>query len=756
MFKKFVHIIGWITLALLIGVLPAYGSGKMEVPIGGQVIFSTDENPSSNTTFKWVVKKEDRILFSKNDRQLQYVFTEQGEYLVTLSAHQNNVIRTTRVLVLAGESYKRRTTLQSVDSSLGGGVYGASGFQGSSEGGGTLDQSSPEVKPLLIHLGSLPSLSKDGRIHLMGDGKVSFALERSPGDLIEYRIDSNIYVDSDNNGVSNDDIDNAGSNSYLTGSPWDFFYKSAGLKQVVAEVTLVDKQGKKVKQQVEIAFDSLPEATGTPVAHLEVSPTPDADTSLSYLYGDKADVAFYARPSTGKILEYRIDRDIFVDSNDDGNPANDIDNFNDSSFKTGDVWQTTYVKTDNQIIAQLIVVGEGGKGSRVQRAFAFTDRPMAAVQPILPKPAIHIEANKEFVLKGDPIEFQVVGLQQSLDHYTFQWDLNGDGAFDKEIEGDNKVQHLYDQTGTFNVKVTIQDRDGNRADRTISVLAKEEIKTAASFSYELAKDGTVTFKNQSIAAANLADKTLRYTWNFADTDESNLNQQQDQVNAENPVYHYKTAGAYRVALTVTDVSGATDETTQEISVTPEVAPGIPTQQPSEPAPSTPTPAEPSAPSSPSGFLASIKSFFNSPLLIKIVKILLYALLSIIALLVILFIGLIVLIKIQHPGLSFDEVIDEMKMKILTIMGIQEHEVEAVAHPQDIPDLSVEPAVIEGEVTIPEEAPAEPEPESEPEPLTPSEEEKPTVELPEESSEPESKKESPSSNQGPIPDWLKNA
>ncbi|MDO8584310.1 MAG: PKD domain-containing protein, partial [bacterium] len=419
----------------------------------------TDEI-GTTLVYKWVVKKDDKILMAYNQRELKYTFSEPGEYLVSLSTtDQGGSLKTTKIWVLSGDKYANAVggggVLPGEDPT---GIYGVGGLQGSASGSGNLGVGAP----LKVELQTLPPKAADGRIHLLGDGKIAFDLHASSGDIIEYRIDQNVFNDSDGNGIANDDIDNAGDASYLTGKVWEAVYKNEGAAKVVAEVTLVSKDGKKSKEQVEIAFDKEPVRTGDPVAALQISPEPDSATQRVMLFGDEAEVSFYARPSSGNIVEYRIDKDIFVDSDKDGNPANDIDNLNDASFKTGDVWRTTYKKTDAAIIAQLIVVGPGGKGSRLQRGIAFSNRlpKTTASQPS----EIRIEANKSFVRKGDPVEFQVAGLQQNFESYTFHWDFNGDGTIDKEVEGQNSVRQIYDEVGSFIVKVKIKDKEGNSGD----------------------------------------------------------------------------------------------------------------------------------------------------------------------------------------------------------------------------------------------------------------------------------------------------
>ena len=637
----------------------------MEVKISDKITLNA-ENIQAGSTYRWVVKKGKEILSTQTNSIFNYSFSEQGEYEVNLTVtNAAGTIQNTSIWVMAGDRYPRPVP-------GGGGTVG-----------GTPGETVGPSGPLSVALTTLPPIAGDARIHLIGDGKVLFTLVPTRSDILEYRIDRNIFADSDGNGTANDDIDNANDESYLKGGSWETQYKTGESAKIVAEVILVAKDGQKAKKQVEIVFDAPPSQEGDPKAILEVTPAPDSKDQMVHLYGGKAKVAFYSRRSEGKILEYRIDKNVFVDSNGDGKPGNDIDNLNDISFKTGDVWETEYEKTDQQIIAQLIVVGEGGKGSRVQRGIVFLEKP-AIVSPG-EQAAIRLVADKAFVQKGDPIKFTVEGLTQTLDNYSFAWDFNGDGTTEKQVDGDNTAENIYDTPGTYTVKVKVADKQDNSADFSLDTLVKDVVATMADFEFKV--DGNkVEFTNMSVVAMNLADKKLDVNWSFGDTDPQSYENQKDQIGLENPTYTYNKAGKYLVTLIVTDADQVTDnksaevEIAQDLPMPPSEAPAVTEGQPA--------PTEGAAEGAAGG----------GSLILKILKVILYLILAVIILAVLMVVGFLVFLKVQNPGMTFDELIGQMKIKMLTLLGVHEM-IEPVpgAPTPSAPAQEEKEEVLEGEV-----------------------------------------------------------
>ncbi len=686
MFKKFVQ--KFVLLSLLaLGLAPfALASGKMEVALGQPVLIQAEDS-GINTSYQWLVKRGTEILFTQNKPILEYTFLEAGEYeAVATSTDRFDRSSQTSVFILVGDTYD-------LDRASAGSRPAAAG-------------------PLAVSYQTLPSRTSQNTIPLIGAGTVAFDIDALRPDVVEYRIDRNVFADSDGNGIANDDIDNSADDSYLRGGVWETAYAPGEAAKIVPEITLVTRSGETAKAQAEVIFETQASSSAPLTAILDLLPRPNPEQQVE-LYKTSQTVGFYARRSQGPIKEYRIDRNIFADSDGDGDPQNDIDNFNTPSFSTGDVWTTSYEKTGGQIIAQLIVVSPDGKGSRVQREVVFTDRPPSDLGPAASASPIFISADKDFVLKGNPVLLSIEGLSQSARKYTFEWDLDGDGEAEKSIEGENTVTHAYDAPGVHPIKVKVTGEDGQSAELSLDLLVKEAEKTTADFEFS-AEGNTVTFISRSQAAFNLADKALSYSWNFGDTDEEGYLSQKEQSTAPNPVYRYRYKGRYLVTLTVADADRVVDSKTMEVSIEQgEEGEGAVSGQ------ETPTGETPASSSGPS-------------LTIKILKWLGWIVLGLLALLTLALVGLFATFKVQHPDLLFDELVDEFKMKLLSLLGLRDLiEPSGPAAPQPPP-------------SSPSAGPASSRPPASPNPPAAPPQKPASVPLP--AVQPGSA--------GPLPDWLK--
>ena len=704
MFKNLLKLSATLVLLLFLTSSTVLASGKMEVKMGDKVTLQAED--LSGGSFKWVAKKGKEILSTQSTSIFNYTFNQQGEYDVTLTiTDSSGNTKSTTVYVLVGERYSEKPTVSTGDEDSEGG-----GFTG---------------VPLSVGLETLPTKTSQRSVHILGDeGRVVFDITPRD-DILEYRIDRNVFVDSDGNGIANDDIDNADHSSYLLGGTWQTKYLASESNKIAAEVTVVSEEGRKAKTQVEIIFEPAPGKEGNVVAVLDTLPGLNAEDKRIYIYDELDTVAFYSRRSQGDIIEYRIDKNIFVDSDGDGNPSNDIDNKNDNSFRTGDVWTTAYERTDDQIIAQLIVVGKGGTGSRIQRSIEFTERPVFTVPEVVePQSPIQLVADKEFVQKGDPIVFAIEGLVQDLDNYVFDWDFDGDGEIDQTVEGENTVSYIFDDPGIHPTNVHVTDLDGNEAIFTLDTLVRDTLETSADFEYAV-EGNTVTFTDNSVVSPNLTSKILSYTWSFGDTDEAGYEAQKSQIGVQNPTYTYSKPGTYIVTLTVADADQVVSSKTEEIVIEGVLDEnGMPVDE-----------AESEA---------TVIGEGGGSIVWSIIKGIFYVILVVILLILLIIMGLLAFLKIQNPDLVFEELIDELKIKLLGMMGVH----EAIEPHEAGPSEASAPSV-ETQETEPVPAPAAPEPTA---PQAPASE--PVAEEP--APPAEGGGEDLKKNDGPVPDWLKNA
>lgn len=628
-----------LVLSLLFCVDGVMASAKMEVPLGQLVVLEA-EALEAGYDYKWVVNKDKDIITTQSGTVFSYTFDVQGEYKVNLALSNDlGNVKNTTISIMVGGRYSKPA--------------GGSGV-------GNFDNESKVI------VTTLPPMDQNNTVHILGEeGIVLFDIEPRV-DVLEHRIDKNIAVDSEGDGIPNNDVDNSAESSFLTGGIWRTEYKSSDASEATAEVTLVTSTGKKITQEVKIVFDEFLQTEEEIKAVLDSLPPINSTDRKIYVYDEKDTVAFYARRSQGTILEYRIDTNIFVDSDGDGNASNDIDNRSDSSFKTGDVWTTEYAKTGQQIISQLIVVGQGGVASRIQREVVFIDRPVTQ-DPETGEAAegIQLLADKEFVQKGDPIEFRVEGLTYGHENYTFEWDFDGDGTYDQTIEGEAKASYIYDEPGTPVVTVHIFDKEANEGTFTREIQVKDIAVTAANFDFTM--DGLkVTFNNTSTASAALENKALTHTWSFGDTDEENFEKQKGQINTVSPTYTYAKPGTYVVTLNIADADGATNSKSMEVVLAGDTAE---------------TPAEEVS-----------ENGEKSGLVGKIFKVILYIFLVIVLLVLLMVGGLLIFLKVQNPDLIFEELIDELKIKILSMLGMSDV-LDDTAHASDAHSPGVTGGVI---------------------------------------------------------------
>lgn len=118
--------------------------------------------------------------------------------------------------------------------------------------------------------------------------------------------------------------------------------------------------------------------------------------------------------------------------------------------------------------------------------------------------------------------------------------------------------HMYAAPGTYNVKLTVTDGDGQTGTKTVpvTVTAASTVVTAG-FTYNCSA-GSCTFTNTSTGTI------ASYAWDFGDPASGADNQSTET----DPTHDYAVSAPtnFTVTLTVTDGAGATDAETQTLTV----------------------------------------------------------------------------------------------------------------------------------------------------------------------------------------------
>jgi PKD repeat protein len=139
--------------------------------------------------------------------------------------------------------------------------------------------------------------------------------------------------------------------------------------------------------------------------------------------------------------------------------------------------------------------------------------------------------------------------------YQFSW---GDG--DNTTSNSPVVQHTYSQGGNFLLTLTVRDDLGQSSSRSQVIAVSSGLTASFTFAPATPTSGqTVTF-NASASASTTASTITDYAWDF-DGDGSY------DTNSSSPIATQSfSTGTYRVTLRITDNQGATQTTSQIITV----------------------------------------------------------------------------------------------------------------------------------------------------------------------------------------------
>lgn len=161
----------------------------------------------------------------------------------------------------------------------------------------------------------------------------------------------------------------------------------------------------------------------------------------------------------------------------------------------------------------------------------------------------------------------------------YVWDFDTNSSFDTaDSDGDGNKgndkdstqespEFTFDQYGTYNVKLTITDDQGNVDDVINSVKIPLANPPVAAFTYESQSDGSIKFTNNSTTDTKAGANVFRYIWDFdtastlttADSNGDGDKANDTDSSQKEPTYKYAQAGTYQVKLTIIDDQGNVDD-----------------------------------------------------------------------------------------------------------------------------------------------------------------------------------------------------
>ncbi len=165
-----------------------------------------------------------------------------------------------------------------------------------------------------------------------------------------------------------------------------------------------------------------------------------------------------------------------------------------------------------------------------------------------PIPVINFSAD---VLSGcQPLE---VNFNQDIDSIaSYSWNFG-----DEEGSYSANPVHIYNQSGVFDVTLSVITNNGCSAQKTVDNLITVYKKPVSKF---IASPEITSFVNPDITFNNISTDAISYIWSFGDGDSSL---------ASNPVHSYDAVGDYMVSLIAISNHNCRDTSAKEIKITEE-------------------------------------------------------------------------------------------------------------------------------------------------------------------------------------------
>ena len=274
--------------------------------------------------------------------------------------------------------------------------------------------------------------------------------------------------------------------------------------------------------------------------------------------GNRPPIATITTPSNGGA--YSEGKEVTFNGMASSDPDNDILSYN---WDLGDVDGPTYPASklsefemeldEGDYRVTLTVEDPDGESNSVTHSFSVTNLP----------PIASIKVDMNSVFTGESVQFSG---EDSYDPeggaLDYLWDFG-----DNQTSSLKSPQHSWGQAGTYNVKLTVGDGNGQEGFATKSVEIKSLGPTAV-FVFEDSGSEVEKVRANSNITLDASDSSgpdgeiTEYKWDFGDGIERTVNESSTE-------YSWSTGGYYNVTLTVKDENGETGEITKILQVVPE-------------------------------------------------------------------------------------------------------------------------------------------------------------------------------------------
>lgn len=392
---------------------------------------------------------------------------------------------------------------------------------------------------------------------------------------LTYAWDFDTNTDSNNDGDPANDIDSTEIN------PIHIYPQSdKQIYNVALKVTDASDISNEVTRPVNLDQAVLPisvsENDATVLAVLDSEPQANKYNGELYLEQNQ-EVTLDFSQSRGQVAEYRIDKNIYFDSDGDGNPENDVDNRYDTSFTQGGKWVTYYDAAWAPVTTQLTIVTVYGETSTAKLKFHFNEKnpTYADISLNTNNGLAYFYTEPKVKIVNEEVKFDASQSKADVENYV--WDFNGDDVVDLDTT-DPIASYKYTTVGEKTVKLITKSKGNITSEYTAIInISSDAVLPTANFEY-IAEGNTVSFYNQSTVDESLKFYQPVYEWKFyEDPIDSETTEPKVSLDGNiNPIHEFAKVGSYRVVLTVIDYYGQTNsmekivETTASAVETPEI------------------------------------------------------------------------------------------------------------------------------------------------------------------------------------------